>query len=50
MKTDTDTTSRLVLESRLAQARRIAEQPIDEISRERLRRLIKELEEALKGD
>jgi hypothetical protein len=35
---------------RLEAARRLAALPIDEAIRERLRRLIKELEEKLKGD
>jgi hypothetical protein len=46
----TDTTNRQELERRLEQARRIAALPIDDTTRERLRRLIRELEEALKGD
>ena len=47
---ETDTTNRQELERRLAQAQRIAALLIDEAIRERLRRFIKELEEALKGD
>jgi hypothetical protein len=47
---ETDTTNRQELERRLAQARRIAAQPLDDTTRERLRRFIKELEEALKAD
>ena len=46
----TDTTNRQELERRLEQARRIAALPIDEVTLERLRRLIRELEEALKSD
>jgi hypothetical protein len=46
----TNTTNRQELERRLEQARRIAALAIDEAIRERLRRFIKELEEALKGD
>jgi hypothetical protein len=46
----TDTTNRQELERRLAQARRIAAQPLDNTTRERLMRFIKELEEQLKED
>jgi len=49
-RTDTNTTNRQGLERPLAQARRIAAQPLDDTIRERLRRFIKELEEALKGN
>jgi hypothetical protein len=44
----TDRTNRQDLERRIESARWLAALPIDESIRERLRRLIKELEEALK--
>jgi hypothetical protein len=46
----TDRTNRQELERRLEAARRIVALPLDEVTVDRLRHLIKELEEELKGD
>ena len=46
----TDRTNRQELERRLEAARRIVALPLDEVTLDRLRRLIRELEEELKGD
>jgi hypothetical protein len=36
--------ARQILEQRLAQARRLAREPVDELTKERIRKLIRELE------
>jgi hypothetical protein len=39
--------ARQILEQRLAQARRLAREPVDELTKERIRKLIRELEDQL---